>query len=130
MFDKLKSMATDAVAATKTGGVEKIKVAVDEVMLAIRALEPAGFKFPEVAITMGLIPSLTVTIDRTSVNGEGNLDAALRTLEGRTIATTFVKAIAGADKLTTAIPFPGHKATRFEIELSVPPTVKVIYEPA
>jgi hypothetical protein len=130
MFDKLKSLATEAAAATRAGGVEKIKVAVDEVMVAIRALEPAGFTFPEVAVTMGLIPSLTVSIDRTRVNAGASLDAALQTLEGRSIATAFVKALAGADKLSTMIPFPGRKATRFEIELSVPPTVKIFYEPA
>lgn len=121
-------MASEAVAATKTGGTDKLRSAAEEINAAIAALEPLGFAFPEVCVTLSLIPGIKVTIDRARVVAGSDLDEVARKLENRPVASALIKAIATADKISTSIPLPGRRVTQYEVELSVPPTVCLIYQ--
>jgi hypothetical protein len=124
---KLKNLASGVTDNILGSGNDKVRAAVDEVMIAIRALEPLGFTFPWIAVKVALIPAVVIEVDRSRVRRDADLSILQLQMQNKPVARAVINSIMSADALARAIVIPGRKLDSYEMEITVPPTIALRY---
>jgi hypothetical protein len=132
MLDKLKSAAmavSNLAGDALTAGVEKLKGSLDELSAASGDLEQVGYRIGQIELVASIPPRIVLFLTRLGTGTTEAYQAILARHANNTTLRTVVSMLQLGDKLIERVPLKGRRCTQLVVELSVPPTVRLVYDP-
>jgi hypothetical protein len=127
---KMKGVAGDL--ASKAGdlkdiGVEKIKATVEELNTTLPYVREVGYSVTRVGIELALAPKIVVSLYKVFDVEAERFDAVLKELAQYKVFCTVLGALRQVNNLQAKIQFQGRCLKEVEIELGLPPSVKMVF---
>jgi hypothetical protein len=130
LLGKMTGVAGDL--ATKAGnlkdvGIEKVKATVEELNTTLPHAREVGYCVTRVSLELGLTPKIAVTLCKVFDVEEERFDAVLKELAQYKVFCTVLSALRQVNNLQAKIQFRGRCLKEVEIELGLPPSVKMVF---
>jgi hypothetical protein len=133
MLGKIKSAAravADYAGDALGAGVEKLKASLDELSAASGDLEQLGYRVGSIELACTLPPRLILFLSRQGTATPEAYQAILaKHAENKTLRTV-IGLLQLADRLAEQVKMQGRRCSQLAVELGLPPSVRLIYEPA
>ncbi len=130
MFDKLKSTAgsvADRATGLKDAGIGALRATVDELNVTLPHLAEVGYSVTRVQIEIGLAPKVVLCLARVADVAPEAFAAVLAEYAAKKVFCTIVNALMQANQLQGKIQFYNRHFREIEVELGIPPAVRMIF---
>lgn len=132
MIEHLKSAARSVAGLagdTLSAGMEHLKESLVELSAASEDLEQLGYQLGQIEVSCSIPPRLIVFMARQGKASAEAYQAMLAKHEKRTTVKTVIHLLQMGDKLVEQVKIPGRSCTYLGLELGIPPSVRLIYDP-
>lgn len=133
MLDMLKAAASkvsDTAGHLAANGAEKLNQAMTEIQGGLALLRSLGSTVGEMEVRLGLMPSVTLNISRSAQLDAARLEALKQEYAEQKYIGAMLAGMLIAERMADGVQTPGQRLNGYKIELSVPPSVTLVYSPA
>jgi hypothetical protein len=130
VLDKLKGAAAkaSAMAGDLQGmAVEKLRQTSQELSESLPLLGAVGYSVGRICIEVGISPKIMVSLIKVRDVADDAFDALLKTHAERKMLPVIVGALRQANVLQAKIKFRDHLFREIEIELGIPPAIRMVF---
>lgn len=126
MFDKLKS-ATSGLGNLQEMAAEKLQGTMNEVHASAPYLTRVGYCLLGLQVEIGISPKVILTLSQREVIDPQAFAGVLAEVSGRKVLASILTALQQANALQGKIQVQGYVFRDIEIELGIPPAVRMIF---
>ncbi len=124
MSSNTAAMASGLVVA----GAEKLTVSIEEIANGSDEVRDVGYELEKVTVEIGIIPKVSLAVAKLrDVESEDAAKVIERNKEKKSLAA-LLRALAKADDMLRNLHLRGRKVNAVEIDLSVPPVVRFVFD--